>query len=213
MNHDIGVGTAVLARPREARLRRPQWMVGLLMAMVVVADQASKWWAWREVPEVRINFGGDPLVGHTVGDWYANPVTGGLLDLVSAVVLSAAVLMLVRLRFPVALRTIAALAVGGWSSNLLDRIGMHRVTAPGSARGAVDFIHVGRYYVNVADFVIVAGTVVFLLAHGYRWVTTVLAGAMAARRTAAGSPHRAVAGERAEEPVAGSPEFQPAGTG
>ncbi|MCW2510509.1 MAG: hypothetical protein JWP68_3657 [Modestobacter sp.] len=28
--------------------------------------------------------------------------------------------------------------IGGWGSNLLDRLGLHRATAPGSARGAVD---------------------------------------------------------------------------
>jgi len=33
-----------------------------------------------------------------------------------------------------------ALVIGGWSSNLLDRLGMHYWTAPGSVRGAVDFI-------------------------------------------------------------------------
>jgi lipoprotein signal peptidase len=184
MNPDIGAGAAVLDPPRETTLSRPQWMVALLVAAVVVADQTTKWWAWREVPGAEINFGGDPLVGSTVGAWFANPVTGGLLDLVSALVLTTAVLILVRNRYPVVLRTAAALAVGGWSSNLLDRLGMHCVTAPGSVRGAVDFIHVGAYYLNVADFVIVAATVVFLPALGYRWMTAVQAGAKAAAASA-----------------------------
>jgi hypothetical protein len=43
---------------------------------------------------------------------------------------------------------------------------MHAVTAPGSVRGAVDFISLGPPYWNVADFVIVAATVLFLVAAG-----------------------------------------------
>ncbi|WP_329044976.1 signal peptidase II [Amycolatopsis sp. NBC_01488] len=178
MNPDIGA--AVLDPPRETTLSRPQWTVVFLVAAVVIVDQATKWWAWRDVSDAEINFGGDPLVGSTVGAWFANRVTGGLLDLVSSLVLTAAVLVLARNRYPVVLRTTAALAVGGWSSNLLDRLGLHCVTAPGSIRGAVDFIHVGAYYLNVADFVIIAATVVFLPALGYRWMTAVPAGAKAA---------------------------------
>jgi len=133
-----------------------------------VLDQATKWWAWRDAPTAHINFGGDPLVGPTVGGWYANPVTGALLDLLSAAMLTVAVQILLRRRLPTVLRVSAALAIGGWVSNLLDRLGMHYVTAPGSIRGAVDFIHIGNYYVNVADFFIVGATLVLLLAHGHR---------------------------------------------
>jgi hypothetical protein len=43
---------------------------------------------------------------------------------------------------------------------------VHYVTAPGSVRGAVDFIHIGQSYYNVADFFIVGATSVFLLALG-----------------------------------------------
>jgi hypothetical protein len=53
--------------------------------------------------------------------------------------------------------------IAGWSSNLIDRLGMHQVTAPGSVRGAVDFIHLGRPYYNLADVVIVGATALFLL--------------------------------------------------
>jgi len=53
--------------------------------------------------------------------------------------------------------------------------------APGSVRGVVDFIHIGRHYYNAADFFIIGCTPLFLLAAGYQ-------GVRAARRlVAAGS--------------------------
>jgi lipoprotein signal peptidase len=55
------------------------------------------------------------------------------------------------------------LMIGGWSSNLLDRLGMHQWTAPRSARGAVDFIPLGSVFFNVADLFIVVGTSLCLL--------------------------------------------------
>jgi hypothetical protein len=57
--------------------------------------------------------------------------------------------------------------IGGWASNLLDRLGMHYWTAPGSIRGAVDFISAGGHCWNVADFFIIAATPLFLLATAY----------------------------------------------
>jgi lipoprotein signal peptidase len=149
----------------------PQWTV-YAVSLVVLADQATKWWAWRAVAHVRINFGGDPLVPPAVDTWYADPVTGAALDLVGAGVLGLAVVLLLERHHPPVLRVPAALAIGGWSSNLLDRLGLHRLTAPGSVRGAVDFIHVGTYYYNIADFFIVSATLVFVTAHVHRWLTS-----------------------------------------
>ncbi|KDN22595.1 signal peptidase II [Amycolatopsis rifamycinica] len=146
----------------------PRWTVSLLL-LVVLADQVSKWWAWREVPRAHINFGGNPLVGPVVGGWYADPVAGAVLDLAGGAILVVAVLLLLRRRHPVLLLAPAALAIGGWAGNLLDRLGLHHLTAPGSVRGAVDFIAVGGYFFNVADFFIVGGTLVFTLACAYRW--------------------------------------------
>ena len=57
---------------------------------------------------------------------------------------------------------------GGWGSNLLDRLGIHYWTAPNSVCGAVDFIDIGGYYYNVADFFIISCTPLFLLAAGYQ---------------------------------------------
>jgi lipoprotein signal peptidase len=141
-----------------------------LIAGVAVLDQAAKWWAWRQVPWTKINSGGDILVGTTVGGWYASPVTGALLDLLDFGLLGIAVSALARWRVPAAVRVPGALMIGGWGSNLLDRLGIHYWTAPGSVRGVVDFIHLGSHYYNVADFFIIGCTPLFLLAAGYQVV-------------------------------------------
>jgi lipoprotein signal peptidase len=138
--------------------------VPVLLAVVVLVDQLAKWWAWRHAPLAKINYGGNIFVGDTISQWYADPATGALLDLVDFGVLSAAVLVLVRRRLPALVLVPGALMVGGWISNLLDRLGVHHVTAPGSVRGAVDFIPLGSIRYNVADVFIVCGTLLFILA-------------------------------------------------
>ena len=148
-----------------------------LLAVVVVLDQAAKWWAWRHVSWTSINSGGDILVGRTIGAWYAGPVTGALLDLLDFALLSAAVSVLARCRAPAAAGVPGVLMTGGWGSNLLDRLGAHYWTAPGSIRGVVDFIHIGGRYYNIADLFIIGCTPLFLLAAGYQ-------GVRAARRPA-----------------------------
>ena len=151
------------------------------LVVVVVLDQAAKCWAWRLVSGTRINSGGDVLVGHTIGMWYARPITGAVLDLLDFGLLSIAVWALAHSRAPATLRVPGALMTGGWLSNLSDRLGTHYWTAPGSVRGVVDFIHLGGHYYNIADFFIIGGTPLFLLAAGYH-------GVRAARRPhAAGS--------------------------
>lgn len=134
-----------------------------VLAAVIVLDQATKWWAWRHVAGAEINPGGDSLVGHKVGQWYNAPVTGALLDLLDVGLLILAVSVLVRRRRPAAVAVSGALMLGGWGSNLLDRLGLHFWTAPGSVRGAVDFIRIGSPHYNVADLFIVAATPLFLL--------------------------------------------------
>lgn len=152
-----------------------------LIAVVVGLDQAAKWWAWRHIPWTKINSGGDILVGSRIGAWYAGPVTGALLDLLDFGLLSIAVSVLARCRVTAAVSVPGALMIGGWCSNLLDRLGSHYWTAPGSVRGVVDFIHVGGHYYNVADFFIIGCTPLFLLAAGYQGVRA------ASRPAAAGS--------------------------
>ena len=166
-------------------------MVLAVVAVVVVLDQAAKWWAWRHVAWTSINSGGDVLVGHTIGTWYAHPVTGALLDLLDFTLLSTAVSVLAR-RWVPAVSLPGALMTGGWGSNLLDRLGTHYWTAPGSVRGVVDFIHVGGHYYNVADLFIIGCTPLFLIAAGYQ-------GARASRRPAAArtAPRTALSRARA----------------
>lgn len=143
-------------------------------------DQSAKWWAWRHIPWTKINSAGDILVGHAIGTWYADPVTGALLDLLDFGLLSTAVWVLARWRGPAAVTVPGALMIGGWGSNLLDRLGFHYWTAPGSVRGVVDFIHVGGYYYNVADLFIIGCTPVFLLAAVYQGVRALTRPAAAA---------------------------------
>ena len=164
MSHD---STTVVTSPvpvaRQPRPRRRHAVLALLAA-VIVADQLTKGWAWRHSPLAKINYGGNIFVGDTISQWYAHPVTGALLDLMDFGVLTAAALILFRRRLPALVFVPGALMVGGWISNLLDRLGRHHLTAPGSVRGAVDFIPLGSIRYNVADVFIVVGTVLFMLA-------------------------------------------------
>jgi len=160
-------------------------MVLALIAAVVLIDQAAKWWAWRHVPWTTINSGGDLLVGPTIGTWYAGRVTGAILDLLDFGLLSIAVSMLARRQTPAVVRVLGALMIGGWGSNLLDRLGVHYWTAPGSVRGVVDFIHIGGYYYNLADFFIIGCTPLFLVAVGYFLLAAGYQRVRAARRPAA----------------------------
>jgi lipoprotein signal peptidase len=163
-----------------------------LLTVVVALDQATKWWAWRYVPGTEINPGGDRLVGHTIGGWYSSPVTGALLDLLDFGLVSVAVWVLAHFRVPSTVRVPGALMIAGWGSNLLDRLGVHYWTAPGSVRGAVDFIHIGGYYYNLADFFIIGCTPLFLLAASYE-------GGRAMRRP--------VASRKAQPPARGRPQW------
>jgi lipoprotein signal peptidase len=149
--------TSVAGRPRQV-----QTVLGLMIA-VVVADQTTKYWGWRNAPHAIINAGSTWAVGPVSG-WYSGSLTGPLMDVVSCGLLTVAVIALVRRRRPPVVLVSGALVIAGWSSNLLDRLGMHRVNAPGSARGAIDFIPVGRDLYNVADVVIFVSTTVFLVA-------------------------------------------------
>jgi lipoprotein signal peptidase len=163
----LSQGTGVAAGPVLGGKPRQRLIVLALLTAVIVLDQAFKWLAWRHVDGARINSGGDVLVGHAIGAWYAVPVTGALLDLVNVGLLSAAVYILVRRRRPAAVAISGALMLGGWCSNLLDRLGIHYWTAPGSVRGVVDFIYVGGARYNVADLFIIAATPLFLLTVGF----------------------------------------------
>jgi lipoprotein signal peptidase len=142
-------------------------LVLALITGVVVLDQAVKWWAWRHIAHTVINSGGDILVGRTISAWYSGRASGAVLDLMDVGLLSIVVWILVRCRTSAAVYVPGALMAGGWGSNLLDRLGFHYWTAPGSVRGVVDFIHIGVHYYNIADMFIIGCTPVFLVAAGY----------------------------------------------
>jgi lipoprotein signal peptidase len=167
MTQDAKVAVFPSSEVEPAAGSRQRWIVLALLATVVLLDQTTKWWAWRHVTDATINSGGDFLVGPVVGSWYADPATGAILDLLGMGFLSVAALVLVRRRRSAAVLVPAALMISGWGSNLLDRLGTHSWTAPGSARGAVDFIPLNRIYYNLADVVITVATLLFVLSTGY----------------------------------------------
>ncbi|MCU1657928.1 MAG: hypothetical protein JWO57_2584 [Pseudonocardiales bacterium] len=154
--------------------RRRLVVLGVVLGIAAV-DQVFKWWAWRHAPGVRVNYGGDSLVPSSVGSLYARPVTGAVLDLVDSGLLILAVVLFLRRSRPIAVSISGSMVVGGWSSNLLDRLVMHYWSAPGSVRGVVDFIPIGRHHYNVADLFIISGTPVFVLAAGGSFVRRVIA--------------------------------------
>jgi lipoprotein signal peptidase len=172
VHQDAGPTREDRRRPTREDRRRPRprrghpRLVLAVLAAVVVADQATKWWAWRHLHGVFINRGGDLLVGHKVGALYSSQLSGAVLDVQSAVMLGLAVWLLVGVRRRLFVVP-ATMAVAGWSSNALDRLGLHFWTAPGSRRGAIDFIPVHGCVYNVADFFIIGGTAFLLVAAGY----------------------------------------------
>jgi hypothetical protein len=82
-----------------------------------------------------------PLAAVVVVDQATNDVLG------LAVLIRSGSILLRRPRHPLFL-VAGALMISGWGSNLLDRSGMHILTAPGSSRGAVDFIPVGTCHLH-----------------------------------------------------------------
>jgi lipoprotein signal peptidase len=150
-------------RPGPAPGRRQGLLAVAVLVGVVVLDQGTKWWAWRHVYAV-INAGSTWFLGGTVSGWYSDGLRGALLDLGSAEALTLGAFLLLRRPRPPRLLVPALLMIGGWGSNLLDRVGLHLLTAPGRGRGAVDFLPLGRFYYNFADVVIVLGTALFLVA-------------------------------------------------
>jgi lipoprotein signal peptidase len=136
--------------------------VGLVLAVVVV-DQATKWWGWRHAPATSINSGSTWLIGQPVSGWLSGSASGRLLDVVAVGLFTVSGILLVRRPRRGLVLGAGFLILGGWTSNLLDRLGLHTLTAPGSVRGAVDFIHVGTPYSNVADYIIAGATTVLIV--------------------------------------------------
>jgi lipoprotein signal peptidase len=145
--------------------RRWQGLLTLgVVAAVVLADQVTKWWGWRHVTGAIVNPGGTWFLGETVSAWYSGQLEGAVLDVLSLQVLTLGAFALLRRPRRLLVLVSASLMIAGWGSNLLDRLGLHLVTAPGFERGAVDFLPLGRDRYNLADVCITGGTVIFLVA-------------------------------------------------
>jgi lipoprotein signal peptidase len=138
-------------------------LVLVIATGIVVLDQSLKWWAWRNVSGVHINYSGDILVP-AVSSMYGRPVPGALLDMVDSVLLIGVVMLFLRRRRSRLALISGSFIIGGWTSNLLDRLAMHYWTAPGSVRGVVDFILIGQRDYNLADLFIIGATPFFIVA-------------------------------------------------
>ena len=170
MHGEVAVANRMRSSLRPQSVAGPEYHGGqrfvvlVTVAVIVVLDQVAKWWGWRNAPGVRINYGGDDLVPSAVNSWYSGRVSGALLDLLDTGLLTAAVALFLRRRHSILVLVSGTFVIGGWSSNLLDRLVTHHWTAPGSVRGVVDFIPLGHHYYNIADVVITVGTPSFVLA-------------------------------------------------
>ncbi|UQX87863.1 signal peptidase II [Jatrophihabitans telluris] len=148
-------------RDAQVPSRARAFAVGLAIVTLVGVDQAAKFWAWRTVSTVRINAGGDQFVSRSMSAWFAGPITGAILDVVNFALVLLALGALFRRPASPGLRPTGVLMLTGWASNLLDRLGLHFLTAPGSLRGVIDFVPIGRHFYNLADLYIGLGTAGF----------------------------------------------------
>lgn len=140
---------------------RQRWQLSAVVAVVIAIDQVVKWLAWRRFDGSLINDGGYILLGPVIRSWFAGRASGAVADVLGIVLVAHGIGWLLARRRPLPVLIAGGLFSAGWLSNLLDRLGMHNWTAPGSARGVVDFIPSGgSSRCNVADLSIVAGTLV-----------------------------------------------------
>ncbi len=149
-----------------ARSRRLTALAAALTAVVLAADQLTKWWATSALVE-----GGEPvrLVGHLLSlRLIFNPgaalsIGTGMTGVLTVVVVAVVVVIVRQMRrigsrgWAVAL----GLLLGGALGNLVDRLARE----PGFARGhVVDFIDYAGFFVgNVADIAIVAAAALIIL--------------------------------------------------
>jgi lipoprotein signal peptidase len=146
-------------------------MLAAVSAVVICTDQATKWVAWRELDGTVLNEGGYILLGPAIRAWFARPAIGAAANLVGLVLVAASTAWVLRRRRAASVVVGTGLVAAGWTSNLLDRFGLHEWTAPGTGRGVVDFIPSGgSSRCNVADVWIALGLLVLAYPIGRRRV-------------------------------------------
>jgi lipoprotein signal peptidase len=140
--------------------RASAWLLAAVFVLVIGTDQAVKWWAWRHVDGALINTGGYVLLGQAIRSWFAGVVTGAVANGLGAVAVCTALHQLLRRHRATHVVIGVGVIAAGVASNLLDRAGVHNLTAPGSEHGVVDLIPSGgSSRCNVADLWIVLGAV------------------------------------------------------
>ena len=147
------------------RTRSPRQMavLGGVFALVVATDQTAKYVAWRHGAAL-LNQGGFIALRPDMRAWFAAPTAGAVADAAGALLVLAGVAVLLRRPRRPAVLLGGALVAAGWTSNLLDRFGLHEWTAPGTVRGVVDFIPTGgRSRSNLADGWIALGVLVLVV--------------------------------------------------
>jgi lipoprotein signal peptidase len=148
---------------RRVRSSRALLLILIAFAVVIGTDQAAKWLAWRHLDGALINEGGFIALRPGVRAWFADPTMGAVADGIGAALVATGLAWLLRRPRPLTALTGAALVAAGWTSNLLDRFGLHTWTAPGSLRGVVDFIPSGgASKSNLADCWITLGMIMLV---------------------------------------------------
>lgn len=192
------------ARPAVATGRRRFIVTALLAVVVIVLDQASKWWAEAELSDgktipvigdfIRFVLVYNPGAAFSIGTeftWIFTIIAG-----LAVVLIAWYAWRVVSTGWAVAL----GLLLGGATTHLGDRL----FREPGFARGhVVDFIGYGNWFIgNVADIAIFAGAAMLL-------VLTLLGVHARPGAPVAESPAEPAA-ESPAEPVAEAPAEAPA---
>jgi len=160
-NSDIAAATSSTSRLS----RRLIWVVFALAAVVIAADQLSKWWAETNLGDgARIPVIGDLLSFQLVYNPGAAFSIGEEFTWVLTIIAAIAVVAIIRFAWGVESRAWAfalGLLLGGAITHLGDRL----FRDPGFARGhVVDFINYNGYFIgNIADIALVGGAILIVI--------------------------------------------------